>query len=190
MQRESRWHSRRGFTLLEAIIVMGLTVVGAAMVIPVTLQMVANARNDSAQTMVRTFIEGARSRAVAERRNIELVFTEPNRMSLVRHEVSGTPNRTTVAQMMLEGREEFEVFSSVPDTEEAYGKASFVNYTTSEPPVMFTSDGTLIDSAGDVVNCSIFIGVPGRTDTARAITITGVTGLLRSWKWRGASWQQ
>lgn len=184
-----RWSSDGGYTLMEAIIVMGLVMVGFAVALPVTLQMVANARGDSAQTMVRTFIEGARSRAVAERRNIELVFTEPNRMELVRIEVP-SGDRTTVATLMLEGREEFELFSSLPDTDELYGKAAIVNFNGGVAPAMFTSDGTLIDSAGDIVNCSIFIGEPGRVDSARAITITGITGLLRSWKWRGSSWQQ
>lgn len=188
MPRVSRWTSEQGFTLLEAVVVLGLVMVGLALVIPVTMQMVANARGDSAQTVVRTFIEGARNRAVAERRNIELVFIEPNRMELVRIEVP-SGDRTTVATMMLEGREEFELFSSLPDTEEGYGEEDVVNMT-GEAPAMFTSDGSLIDSAGDITNLNVYIGEPGRIDSARAITITGITGLLRSWKWRGSTWQQ
>ena len=35
---------------------------------------------------------------------------------------------------------------------------------------------------------SVFFGKPGKPDTARAVTIFGVTGLLRAWKWRGTSW--
>ena len=55
---------------------------------------------------------------------------------------------------------------------------------------MFTSDGSLIDSAGDVTNGTIFFGVPNHPETARAITVFGVTGMLRTWKWGGASWMQ
>ncbi len=55
---------------------------------------------------------------------------------------------------------------------------------------MFTSDGSFIDSAGDVTNATIFIANPVQPDTARAVTIAGVTGLLRSWKWRGSQWMQ
>ena len=55
---------------------------------------------------------------------------------------------------------------------------------------MFTSDGSLIDAAGDVTNGTIFIANPEHPETARAITISGVTGMLRSWKWRGSSWIQ
>jgi hypothetical protein len=53
---------------------------------------------------------------------------------------------------------------------------------------MFTSDGSLVDSNGDISNGSIFMGIPNRPDTARAVTIFGVTGLTRSWKWRGSQW--
>ena len=55
---------------------------------------------------------------------------------------------------------------------------------------MFTSDGSLIDSAGDVTNGTIFIGGPNHPETARAITVWGVTGMLRTWKWRGRVWMQ
>ncbi len=57
-------------------------------------------------------------------------------------------------------------------------------------PVMFTSDGSLIDTAGDVINGTIFIVKPGSLETARAVTIWGVTGLMRTWKWRGSQWMQ
>ena len=45
-----------------------------------------------------------------------------------------------------------------------------------------------VDSNGDVVNGSIFFGVPGQPLTQRAVTIFGVTGLTHNWKWRGAQW--
>ena len=55
---------------------------------------------------------------------------------------------------------------------------------------MFTSDGSLIDSAGDIVNGTIFVAMPNQVDTARAVTIFGVTGLTRAWKWRGRKWME
>ena len=61
---------------------------------------------------------------------------------------------------------------------------------TGTAPVMFTSDGSLVDSNGDVVNGSIFFGVPGQPLTQRAVTIFGVTGLTRNWKWRGGQWPE
>jgi hypothetical protein len=57
-------------------------------------------------------------------------------------------------------------------------------------PVMFTSDGSLVDNNGDVVNGTIFVGVPSQPQTARAVTVFGVTGLTRTWKWRGNKWME
>lgn len=188
IDRLTGWRTQRGFTLLEAIVVMAVVVVGAAISIPVTRQMVASAKGDSALIMANTFLESARNRAVAERRNVELVFIPPNRMQLVRLEVpSGV--RTTVGTLMLEGDAEFVQVLGVPDTPDAYGAFAAINFT-GPTPVMFTSDGSLIDSAGDVTNGTIFVARPGAQDTARAVTITGVTGMLRQWKWRGSVWQE
>lgn len=188
IHRLTNRRTERGFTLMEAIVVMAITVVGAAVAIPVTLQMVASARGDSALTMAHTFVESGRNRAVAERRNFELVFISPNRMQLVRIEVPDGA-RTTVANLLLESNHEFIQLSGVPDTPDAYGASAAINFTGTTP-VMFTSDGSLIDSAGDVTNGTIFIARPGAADTVRAITITGVTGMLKAWKWRGSVWQQ
>ncbi len=184
----SRLKSHDGFTLAEMVIVAALIVVGTAVAIPITMRMVSNAKGDSALVMTATFLEAARNRAVAERRNVELTFIPPNRIQLERIEVpDGT--HTVVAEMILEGEEEFVKDPALPDTPDAFGAAAAISFTGTTP-VMFTSDGSLIDSAGDVTNGTVFIARPDSLDTARAVTISGVTGMLRSWKWRGTQWLQ
>ena len=54
---------------------------------------------------------------------------------------------------------------------------------------MFTSDGSLIDAAGDITNGSLFFGIPEQPLSARAVTVFGITGMLRTWTWGGAQWQ-
>jgi prepilin-type N-terminal cleavage/methylation domain-containing protein len=177
-----------GFTLTEMIVVVALIAIGFAVAIPVTMDMVTRAKNDSSVVVAHTFLDSARDRAVAERRNFELTFILPNRMQLERIEVpSGV--KTVVAEMQLEGGQEFIKFPEVGDTPDAFGAPTAIHFTGTQP-VMFTSDGSLIDSAGDVVNGSVFMGVPDHPETARAVTIFGVTGMLRTWKWRGAEWFQ
>jgi prepilin-type N-terminal cleavage/methylation domain-containing protein len=178
-----------GFTLTELIVVCALIAVGTAISIPVTQQMVNRAKNDSASVVVLTFLDGARDRAVAERRNVELTFQPPNRLLLERIEVPSL-QKTIVAQLQLEGGQEFLTFAGIGDTPDAFGGAASATAFTGTLPVMFTSDGSLIDSAGDVTNGTIFFGVPNHPETARAITVFGVTGMLRTWKWGGASWMQ
>jgi hypothetical protein len=55
-------------------------------------------------------------------------------------------------------------------------------------PAMFTPDGSFVNSNGDVLNGTIFIGVPNETITLRAISIFGATGAMRLWKWDGRAW--
>jgi Tfp pilus assembly protein FimT len=182
------WRAHNGYTLLEMIIVAGLVMTGAAIAVPVTMQMVRNARGDSAVTVAATFLQGARNRAVAERRNFEITFTSDRTATIERIEVpDGT--KTLVDSLTLEGELRFYRESGLPDTPDRFGGTDAINFS-GLAPVMFTSDGSLIDAAGDVTNATIHLAKPNEPETARAITIMGVTGLQRVWKWRGSSWLQ
>lgn len=177
-----------GYSLVEMIIVLALVITGSVVAIPMTMRFVQNARGDSAVVMTSTFIQSARNRAVAERRNIVLTFLSDTRMQMERVEVpSGA--RTILDTLTLEGENEFVRMAGQPDTPDFYGGADAVNFTGAEP-VMFTSDGSLIDGAGDVTNGTIFVANPQIPETARAVTIAGVTGMLRTWKWRGSEWMR
>jgi Tfp pilus assembly protein FimT len=177
-----------GYTFMEMLIVVALVMTGSAVVIPVTLQMVRNAKGDSAVTMTATFVQSARNRAVAERRNILLTFTSDTTMQYERIEVpSGA--LTVLDTLTLEGDEEFVRPAGVPDTPDLFGGPDAINFTGGQP-VMFTSDGSFIDGAGDVTNGTIYVANPINPDTTRAITIAGVTGLVRVWKWRGSQWMR
>jgi prepilin-type N-terminal cleavage/methylation domain-containing protein len=175
-----------GFTLAEMLVVVALLAIGSAIAIPITMQSVKRGKNDSALTVVQTFLDSAHDKAVSERRNFEITFPAVNKIRVQRVEVpSGL--KTTVDELQLEAGQEFYRFSGMPDTPDAFGGATATQFS-GPAPVMFTSDGSLIDSAGDVTNGTVFVGKPGQPDTARAVTVYGITGLLRSYKWRGASW--
>ena len=132
----------------------------------------------------------ARDRAISERRNIQLSFVSPNRIQLIRQEVNSagvTTGTTTVSDTYLENGEVFVKFTGIPDTPDAFGNTSAVTFGGTAP-FMFTSDGTLIDSNGDPINGTVLLGTPNLPDTQRAVTIFGVSGLTRAWKWRGGQW--
>jgi hypothetical protein len=94
-----------------------------------------------------------------------------------------------IDQIVLEGNQEFLKLAGIPDTPDGYGAAAAIDFD-GPGPHMFTSDGSLIDSAGDVSNGTIFLARQNAPETQRAITILGVTGLMRSWKWRDTRWLQ
>ena len=134
-------------------------------------------------------IDIAHDRAVCERRNFVLTFAAPNRIRAGaagdqcrwrrdRHDHRSNSSFSRAVRQFLK-------FAGIPDTPDVFGATSATTFSGTAP-VMFTSDGSLVDSNGDVVNGTIFFGIPGQPLTPRAVTIFGVTGLTRSWKWRGA----
>ncbi|HVQ14974.1 MAG TPA: prepilin-type N-terminal cleavage/methylation domain-containing protein [Vicinamibacterales bacterium] len=187
-----RHDAAAGFTLLELLVVVAIIGVMAAIAVPITDAFVRSTRADSAVSAATSAIDIAHDRAVAERRNFVLTPIGSNRIQLGRQEINaaGTVISTTpVETFVLEGGQTFFRFSGMPDTPDAFGGASAWTFSGASP-FMFTSDGSLVDSAGDVVNGTIYFGIAGQPLSARAVTIFGVTGLTRNWKWRGNQWME
>lgn len=181
-----------GFSLIELMVVASIAAILVGIAVPVTDAFVRAARADSSVSAATNAIDMAHDRAVSERRNYVLDFVAPNRIRLMRQEIDSAGvviDTTQVEQFILEGGQTFLKFTGIPDTPDAFGATSATTFTGTLP-VMFTSDGSLVDSNGDVVNGSIFFGVPGQPLTARAVTIFGVTGLTHNWKWRGSRWME
>jgi prepilin-type N-terminal cleavage/methylation domain-containing protein len=177
-----------GYSLIEIMIVVCMVGIISAMAVPVSSTFLVQRKADSAIVSTLAAVNAARDRAVAERRNIQLTFIPPNTIRLSRVEVpSGV--LTPVQDFSLDNGQVFVKFGPVPDTPDAFGAATYASFTGTEP-VMFTSDGSLLDSNGDITNGSIFVGFAGQKETARAVTIFGVTGLTRAWKWRGTKWME
>ena len=55
-------------------------------------------------------------------------------------------------------------------------------------PAMFTTDGSFVNSNGDVLNGTLFHRRARRPLSARAVTIFGPTGAMRLWRWNGRAW--
>jgi len=182
--------SAAGFSLIEVLLTLGIAGVLAAMAVPVSSQYIKWAKSDSTAESTLRIIASGRDRAVAERRNIELTFVMPNIVRLERENIDASGNTTSKTielEVMLDNGQQFLKFTGVPDTPDAFGNSSAITFGGTAP-YMFASDGTLVDSSGDVVNGTIFVGTPNQKETARAVTVFGASGLLRSWKWRGSSW--
>jgi Tfp pilus assembly protein FimT len=190
LQAAPRYRYRRedGWSLAEVMIVMCLIAIVSAMAVPVSSDMLRQRKADSSIVSTLTALTAARNRAVAERRNIQLTFISPNKIQLSRVEVP-SGDLTLVEEFALDNGQVFRKFSGTGDTPDRFG-AETATHFTGTPPVMFTSDGSLVDSAGDIVNGTILVGNPDDISTARAVTIFGVTGLTRAWKWRGKKWME
>lgn len=177
-----------GFTLVEMLMILGIIGVIFAMAVGIMPSLVNSARSDSATVSALNAVELARNRAVGERRDFRVILTSPNQIQVVRIEVPG-PATTTVLNTYLDNGQQFYLFTGVPDTPDRFGNSNPIAFGTT-PTIEFTSDGSLLDSSGDPVNGTIFFGDPARVTSARALTIFGTTGLIKSWKWDGSQWTQ
>lgn len=178
----------RGFTLAETLMVIACIAILAGMVVPISAGMISRAKADSTGLEVLTWLEAARNRANAERRNFEVTFDTGTRRIRIER-IEPDLDKTPILDRELPDRMEFLQLSGAPDTPDRFGNAAAVDLD-GPGPHMFTSDGAFVDANGDPSNGTIFVSKGNQTETARAITVFGTTGLLRAWKFSGSGWHQ
>lgn len=183
--------SPRGFTLLEILVVMALMFVVAGMAINITPQVIRVARGTSTTMQVKTFLAKVREAAVTRRRNIEIRFEVPNRLTAEERPIAGVPVSPDrfLETITFEGGLEYVKFPGIPDTPDLFGMAGAIN-TNGAAMVLFTSEGTFTDVNGDFINITLGFANPDQPLTANAITILGTTAAVRQWRWNGTAWNQ
>ena len=199
-----RLSGEAGFTLAELMIVVGITTVVMGMAVVVMPNMVKQSKSDASTEGLVSTLRLARDRAISERRNMDLVFTHPDKLKIVREEIvynaltgtwSSSPTGSTNPTLIdttLEGGQKFTYLTATGDTQDGFGLTNkplaFGSSPAATPTIMFTSEGTLVDTSGDPINGTIFLATGTDVLTARAVTIFGPTGLVKVWKWDGRRW--
>ena len=175
-----------GFTLPEVLVVLALMAVVMGIGIGSFANEMATVQGDADMNIVYWQLKLAREIAINERRSVEVVFTQPNFISLVRHNI---PNGlTVVSTAVLEHRTTFMLFGGMPDTPDGFGNATPIFFNNAQN-VMFTADGLFTDGAGNLTNGSIFIGEQNKPMSARAITVFAPTAGIRTYRWTGSAWR-
>jgi type II secretory pathway pseudopilin PulG len=175
-----------GFSLIEllgALVVMisvlGIGVGGFTMALN-------NVRGDASMNIVLWQLKLARETAINQRRSVEIRFTLPNFMSVVRRDMpAGT---TVISTAVLEHQTQFYNFTSMADTPDGFGKTGALSFGAATA-YMFNAEGEFVDQAGNILNGSVFIGKPNTPMTARALTVFGPTSTIRTYRWNGAAWR-
>lgn len=172
--------NERGFTLLELVITctffltvsgMGLALVGSAL---------PGVRTDGEVNRLIGLMQLARETAITRQRDVEMrIDADTNSVLIVRHE-GGT--EVPVSQLFFEYNVTFRKFSGMGDTPEEYGGDNPVNFGNAES-LTFAPDGSFLSDDDVPQNGTVFLGVDGRRETARAITITGTTARARLYSW-------
>jgi type II secretory pathway pseudopilin PulG len=204
-----RIESQSGFSLIEmlSVVLIGFILMGVAVMLTDSTQQgyKANAARDLVVTQLRI----ARELATSKRRNVRVDFTPPNQIQVtVQYRTGETPGNP-IKPVYLNNADhgvtnsgQFYLFPTLPDTPMGFGNTQAINLAQPSGGgawgVMFTTSGALVGTSSlaamnlignsNPVNATIFIGIPPKISTARAVTVLGATGRVRSYSWTGTQW--
>ena len=188
----------RGFSMIEMCVVIAISLVIAGIAIiqaqPALMQIHANTAKDEVQGALRQ----ARETAISDRRDVQVEFlvnppANPPGSYVRLTRLGGLCCANTVILMMpVSNSVIFTTFPGEPDSPDGFGKggAIYLAGVVGGPPagMMYQSDGTFTAvGTGIPINGTVFLGVPGQATTARAITILGATGRVRSYHISGTT---
>jgi prepilin-type N-terminal cleavage/methylation domain-containing protein len=182
-----------GFTLVELAFSLAIICV----VVVVVFEAYANAypafRATSSVQLLQSELRQAREVAIDQRRSVQVTFQGTSELVAVVQGINGASNTTIYDYFLPEGLK-YVVLSGVPDTPapDNFGNSYAVSYAcpgnTLPCTITFQSDGSVLDGSGGSTNGSIFIGITGQTQTARAVKILSATGRIRAWSYNGSAW--
>jgi len=167
-------------------IILGMALLNYGSILP-------NFKANSAMDQLLYQLRSARERAIAHRREVQVQFVGTNQLTITEIWLLGTaPPASTVS---FEGGAQYIILPGVPDLPPPFnfGNTAPVYFggLSGGPPIMkFSTTGALIDGGNTVVNGTVFMGIPGKPSTARAISILGATGRVREYHWDGSQWQE
>jgi len=168
-------------------IILGMTMLNYSTVLP-------NYKANSAMDQLLYQLRSARERAISHRREVQVQFVGTNQLTVTEIWLLGTaPLPTTIS---FEGGAQYMVFGSpVTDIPAPYNFGNtapiYFGGLSGGPPIMkFSTTGAFIDGGNTLVNGTVFLGIPGKPSTARAISVLGATGRVREYHWDGTQWQE
>jgi len=191
--RQYSIRSQRGFSLLEILtavavisVILGMAMLNYGSILP-------NFKANSAMDQLLYQLRSARERAIAHRREVQVQFIGTNQLQIT--EIWPVGTAPVDKPVSFEGGAQFIVFPSVPDIPAPFNFGNiapvYFGGLSGGPPIMkFSTTGAFIDGGNTLVNGTVFMGIPGRSSTARAISILGATGRVREYHWDGSQWQE
>lgn len=179
--------SQRGFSLAELLVAaaffmtvsgIGLALLGSAL---------PSVRTDGEVNRLIGILQVARETAITRQRDVEVrIDTDSNSVLVVRHEEG---DEVPLRQLIFEYNVSFVQFDGMGDSPDAYGNASAVDFGEAVS-MTFAPDGSFLAEDNMPLNGTFFLGVAGRPETARALTLTSATARPRLYTWAGdgAGW--
>jgi prepilin-type N-terminal cleavage/methylation domain-containing protein len=178
-----------GYTLVEtmmAVLVIGILAAMAMFQIGAARP---GMQGDGAMRAVIAELNAARELAVAQRRSVQVVFAGSNQLQIVRIESPAGSGTTELRNITFESGVRYSVIRDIADTPDGFGNASATDFGETQT-IRFDTDGCLVDAAGTPVNGTVFLAIPGFTQSYRAVTVLGTTGRVRGYRWTGSQWSR
>jgi type II secretory pathway pseudopilin PulG len=175
--------NQRGFTLTELVITITFFLTVSGMALALIGSALPSVRTDGEVNRLIGLLQLARETAIMRQRDVELrIDTDTNSVLIVRHEGE---TEVPVSQLFFEYNVTFRKFAGMGDTPEEYGGDGPVNFGDSES-LTFAPDGSFLADDDVALNGTIFLGVEGKQETARAIALTGTTARARLYSWNAS----
>jgi Tfp pilus assembly protein FimT len=203
--RPAHVEGARGFSVLELLMVVIITMIIGAMAVLRLVPNMQNSRSDTAMVEVEMQLRQAREYAIQNRRYIQVTFPIPVVGGQQQSQIVMTQKNSLTANagadvilntVPIEEPVQFYLYSGLIDTPDAFGNTGAIYFeNTSGGPsggMYFQNDGELVDgNTFQPINGTVFLGVSTlNTTSARALTVMGSTGRVRAWKFNGSAWSQ
>lgn len=187
-----------GLSLLEVVCVLGLMGTLLSFSIFRGMSTIYSYKANAAQDLVLSAFRQARLISITQRRDVQVWIvqapTGPGQVQSINYQVvpaGNEPQQQPVSFLLPQGTQ-MVLETGVPDTPMAFGNSApvYIGNVPGGPPIMeFHPTGEFTDSNNSLLNGSVFIGVPGQSSTARAVTILGGIGCVDHFTWTGTHWQ-
>lgn len=190
MTKPTTREAQKGFTLVEMLIVVAIAMIMTGVAVTNLIPAARNARADRAVQTVLQEMRHTRQQALDERRIFILTFIAPRTMRVQRREIGGA--LTLIRQLDLPQDISYQILPQVPTgigvAPDAFGiGGNPIDF--SWPPgggtqVYFQPDGSALDVLGTTNSGVIYMGRTNDAVSARAVTMFGATGRVRSFQLR------
>lgn len=190
-----------GFSMIEMVVVIGIIFIVLATALIQLQPSIQQYRANVARDQIQGALRQARELAISQRRYVQVQFNVtppcppvaqvPACVALTR--LGGPGDPTVLYALPIENSVQFMTFAGMPDTPDGYGVPAgggimFGGVVGGPNTMMYQSDGTFVNGAGTTLNGTVFMGIPGFVSTARAVTVLGTTGRVRSYNGIGSAW--
>lgn len=187
----------RGFSMIEMLVVVAIAMVIAGIAIIQSRPALMQIRANTAKDLVQGSLRQARESAISDRRSVKVEFLVNPPANPAGSYVrltrlgGGVGPDTVIAMTPIPGSVIYTTFPGEPDTPDGYGNAGPIYFggVNNGPAagMIYQSDGTFAAATGIPINGTVFMGIPNQPTTARAVTILGTTGRVRSYHISGTT---